>query len=133
MKTIRLASLTFVVTLLLTLIPNAGANADNWWPENITPPIPAAPILVSQSDPNCTTPSLRCDGVFTVWNTPAFPAEVTAERIRNLGFDVKCYQRGSSGTTNNSNSQALDVSDLGAQTPLRYAASNGGGLGGATG
>jgi hypothetical protein len=133
MKTLRITAVALAASLLLAYLPSANAASDSWWPENVTPPIPAAPTLVSESDPYCTTPNLRCDGVYTVWNTPAFPSEVKAELIRNHGFDVKCYQRGNSGTTNNANSQGMNEGDLGAHTPLLYAASNGGGMGGATG
>ena len=36
-------------------------------------PAPAAPTIVSQSDPFCTEPDKRCDGVSVVINTPAIP------------------------------------------------------------
>jgi hypothetical protein len=36
-------------------------------------PVPAAPTIVSQSDPFCSEPDKRCDGVSVVINTPTIP------------------------------------------------------------
>jgi hypothetical protein len=103
------------------------------WPSGSEPPIPAAPTLVAQNDPYCSDPNIRCDGIYTVWNTPAFPEGVNSETTYSgiHGFQINCTD--SSGRAAGVAAQGFDSNDWSAHSPLTYAQSNNGGLGGALG
>jgi hypothetical protein len=126
----RIVQVSLVSVLLSLFMPIANAGV---WPSGSEPPIPAAPTLVSQSDPYCSDPNVRCDGIYTVWNTPAFPEGVNSETTYSSihGFQINCTD--SSGRAAGVASQGFDSNDWAAKSPLTYAQSNNGGLGGSLG
>jgi hypothetical protein len=127
-KRIVQVSIAALILSLFTPVANAGV-----WPSGSEPPIPAAPTLVAQNDPYCSDPNVRCDGIYTVWNTPAFPEGVNAETTYSgiHGLQINCTD--SSGRAAGVAAQGLDANDWGAHSPLSYAQSNNGGLGAALG
>ena len=127
-KRIVQVSIAALVLSLFSPVANAGV-----WPSGSEPPIPAAPTLVSQNDPYCSDPNVRCDGIYTVWNTPAFPEGVNSETTYSgiHGFQINCTD--SSGRAAGVAAQGFDSNDWAAHSPLTYAQSNNGGLGGALG
>jgi hypothetical protein len=63
-----LSALVFSL-LAVGVAPAAAIDPPAGW----SYPVPAAPTIVSQSDPFCSEPDKRCDGVSVVINTPTIP------------------------------------------------------------
>jgi hypothetical protein len=69
MKKILSALLFSLVASMISVAPAFAIDPPSGW----TYPTPSAPTIISQSDPFCTEPDKRCDGVSVVINTPEIP------------------------------------------------------------
>jgi hypothetical protein len=69
MKKILSALIFSLLASMISVSPALAIDPPSGW----TYPVPGAPTIVSQSDPFCSEPDKRCDGVSVVIDTPFIP------------------------------------------------------------